>query len=92
MYRRQFENTTFTQWVPETDKIKASHPQGKQPERSEVAQRRGPLRKRDAYTAMWVEIQFRGGPAASWLVKARGRTWRFPGHMALHDCLAEVAF
>ncbi len=92
MYRRKLENTTFTHWVPETDKIKSVHPQGNQSERSEGASPWRARRARDSYQPMWVEIQFRGGPEASWLVKARGRTFRFPGHMSLHDCLAEVAF
>lgn len=92
MYRRTFENTTFTTWAPEIDRIKMSHPQGRQGEAPSGSGSHRGLRQRDKFKPLWVEIQYRGGPEASWLVKARGQTYRFPGHMCLHDCLAEVAF
>lgn len=91
MYRRQFENTTFTRWSPAVDKITESHPQGKQ--RGEAAPSK-PVRgqrRRDAYKELWIKVQFRGGSEASWLITTRGRTLRFPGHMCLHDVLSEVA-
>lgn len=92
MYRRTFENTTFTTWKPELDKIRDVAPAGEA--QREARSRFGPrgLRKRDSYKPIWIEVQFRGGAEANWVIKARGRTFRFPGHMCLHDCLAEVAF
>jgi hypothetical protein len=92
MYRRRFENTTFTRWDVMTDKIKAAPPGGDQPERSEVQSGFRNLRKRDSYEPLWIEVRYRGGPEASWLIRARGRTYRYPGHLCLHDVLAEVAF
>jgi hypothetical protein len=90
VYRRSFENTTFTRWVPETDKIKPATRQGTQSERSEGAKPYRARRQRDMYKSIWIEVRFRGGPEASWLITARGRTWRYPGHMALHDCLSDA--
>lgn len=92
MYRRRFENTTFTQWDPEVDRIKAPAPAGDRAAEGRSVQPLRPARKRDSYKPLWIEVQFRGGPEASWLIRARGRNIRFPGHMCLHDCLAEVAF
>ena len=92
MYRRRFENTTFTRWVPETDIMRASPDKGT----STAADRRPPggrRRKRAiSYDPLTIVVQYRGGPEASWLVTARGRAFRFPGHMCLQDVLAKVVF
>lgn len=45
------------------------------------------LRERDAHIPMTIEVRYRGGPEASWLIGYRGRTKRFPGHLHLHDVL-----
>jgi hypothetical protein len=92
MYRRQFENTTFTRWVPGIDIVKEAPAQGEA-----AADRRPPggtrsRKRRDKYERFTIEVQFRGGPEANWLVTARGRSWRFPGHQCLHDVLAAVVF
>lgn len=50
-----------------------------------------PLRARDAHLPMQVTVQFRGGPEASWLITYRGRSHRFPGHLALHDVLMSLS-
>jgi hypothetical protein len=92
MYRRTFENTTFTQWHPETDKISAAPAQGTSTAPEGV--RPGGKRKwsRDRYEPLNIEVRYRGGPEASWLITARGVSWRFPGHLSLHDSLAAVVF
>ena len=87
MYLRRFENTTFTQWTPVIDKLKAAPAKGtstapKGPQ-ARIPTRRGP----DKYKWISIEVRYNGGPEASWLVRARGVTWRFPGHMCLHDVL-----
>lgn len=91
MYRRQFENATFTRWSPEVDMVKAAPAQGEG-----AADRRPPgnraAKRRDKYEELQIAVRFRGGPEASWLVTARGRSWRFPGHMCLHDVLAAVVW
>lgn len=92
MYRRTFENTTFTTWKPEVDKIRDVAPAGEGVRSSNQEFARRTLRKRDSYKELWIKVQFRGGPEASWIVSARGVTYRYPGHMCLHDVLAEVAF
>lgn len=35
-------------------------------------------------------VRYRGGPEAWFEVKARGRSWRFPGVTALYDALVTV--
>jgi len=39
---------------------------------------------------MGVTISYRGGPEAWWQIEARGRVWRRPGCLALHDVLQEI--
>jgi hypothetical protein len=45
-------------------------------------------RKRDAHKPLTVTVQYRGGPSASWLIRYRGLTHRFEGHLAIHDVLS----
>lgn len=92
MYRRQFENTTFTRWCPELDIVKAAPAQGKHSPEGSTLPPGGRRRRRDSYEKLVITVQFRGGPEASWLVTARNRTWRFAGHLCLHDALAAVVF
>lgn len=40
---------------------------------------------------MTVTVRYRGGAEAWYEVKARGRTWRFPGHVALHDAFDRIS-
>jgi hypothetical protein len=35
-------------------------------------------------------VTYRGGAEAWWSIKARGRVWRRPGTLALHDVLQDV--
>jgi hypothetical protein len=35
-------------------------------------------------------VSYRGGPECWWEIDARGRTWRFPGSLALHDVLVVI--
>lgn len=37
-----------------------------------------------------ITVLYRGGPEAWYEIRARGTAGRFPGHVALHDALAEV--
>jgi hypothetical protein len=50
-----------------------------------------PLRQRDQHKPLAITVRFRGGPEASWLVDYRGRTWRLPGHLSLHDALSALS-
>lgn len=44
-------------------------------------------RPRDPSKPLGVEFRYRGGPEASYDVRFRGRTWRFPGHIMMIDVL-----
>jgi len=37
-----------------------------------------------------ITVHYRGGSEAWWELKARGRTWRRPGSLCLHDVLADI--
>lgn len=49
-----------------------------------------PLRARDPRKPIYIELAYRGGSVAWWEVKARGRTWRFPGYTAIADVMQRV--
>lgn len=62
-----------------------------QPERSEDRKallRR--LRQREMRKPLEISVRYRGGPECWWEIVARGRVWRFPGYVSLHDALAHV--
>lgn len=44
----------------------------------------------DCRTPLTLTVKYRSGPEAWWEVKARGRVFRFPGHVAIHDVMREV--
>lgn len=48
------------------------------------------LRRRDSKRPIWISVQYRGGAEDSWLVNARDRVRRFPGHMCLSDVMREI--
>lgn len=48
------------------------------------------LRSRDPRQPITLQLQYLGGSEATWVVTARGRTWRAAGHLALHDVMATV--
>lgn len=48
-------------------------------------------RRRDSHKPMTIEIRYRGGPEASWLIAYRGVVRRFAGHQALHDVLSYLS-
>lgn len=57
-------------------------------ERSESFRLR--LAAREARRPLQVTVRYRGGPEAWWELSSRGRSWRFPGHVALHDVLLYI--
>lgn len=59
-----------------------SAPAGDAEERSDF---RHAVRARDSYRPLNVDVQYRGGPEASFSIRYRGRTWRFPGYTAMID-------
>lgn len=92
MYVRKINDSPSTTWLPKVDILREAPAQG-----DTAADRRPPggsraMKKRDSYAPMQIEVRFRGGAEASWLITARGRTWRVPGHVCVHDALAAVVF
>jgi hypothetical protein len=54
--------------------------------------RRAPkLRSRRAQVPLTITVRYRGGPEASWLIDYRGRSWRVPGHLSVHDALSALS-
>ena len=49
------------------------------------------LRSRRAQSPLTVQVQYRGWPECSWLISYRGTSWRFAGHLALHDVLQSLS-
>jgi len=48
------------------------------------------LAQRQLRKPLDVQVRYRGGPECWWELKARGRVWRFPGHVCLHDALTFI--
>jgi hypothetical protein len=45
---------------------------------------------RDGRKPITIEVTYEGGRTARWKVRARGRTWHFPGVMAIHDVMGTI--
>lgn len=75
-------------WVPRTDKMRSGGAAGKGVP-SKTAPFRG-IDRRDWAQPITIQLRFRGGAEAWWLVEARGRRQAFPGHMSIHDVMAVV--
>jgi hypothetical protein len=50
-----------------------------------------PLRRRDAHKPLTIVVRYHGGSCASWVIQYRGRSYRFEGHLALHDVLSSLS-
>ena len=48
------------------------------------------ISRRDWAEPLTIQVRYRGGAEAWWLVEARGRRQAFPGHLSLHDVMAVV--
>lgn len=46
-----------------------------------------PLARRNRREPLTLSVKYRGGAEAWYEIKARGRTYRVPGHRALHDVM-----
>lgn len=74
-----------TTWVWKRVKMER-RPQGP----SNTAARRAsspPLAARSPREPLTVTVVYRGGPECWWEVRGRGRVYRVPGHVALHDLM-----
>jgi hypothetical protein len=55
-----------------------------------AAAKRPPLTNRDLRTVQTLVVKYRGGAEAWWEIKARGRIYRMPGWVALHDAMVSI--
>lgn len=60
------------------------------PEGHRDSTRRVPLAPRNDRIPLTVVVKYRGGAEAYWELRARGRVYRLPGHMYLHDAMTVV--
>jgi hypothetical protein len=85
---RENTSSASTTWAWRQVKIKphasATHDSAKRLSRASFVNRID-LRK-----PVKVTVRFRGGPECWWELQARGRTYRRPGSLALHDVLREI--
>lgn len=88
MVQPQDENTrsSSTRWAWKRVRI----PPSPEAPSSAVAKRPPPLGTWDPRTPLTVTITYRGGPEAWYELKARGRRWRRPGSLSLHDVMMEL--
>lgn len=49
-----------------------------------------PLAPRSPREPLTLTVRLRGGPECWWEIKARGRTYRYPGTLSLHDVLTWI--
>lgn len=82
----QYEHRESTTWVWERRRIE-QRPKGPS---STSSERRPRLSRREAREPVTLTIRYRGGSEAWWEVKGRGRSWRFPGYLAIHDVMKVV--
>jgi hypothetical protein len=87
MAQREHE-PTFASTTWEWKRVKIDPPLAAPPKQSPKAAAR--LARRAAREPTTLTIRYRGGAEAWWEVKARGRSWRVPGHVALHDVMRMV--
>lgn len=71
-------------------KVKISRPAGGQDHSAPQARRWRHLPKWDRRRRLTITVKYRGGPECWYEVSARGSMGRFPGHVALHDAVAEI--
>lgn len=77
-----------TRW--EWKLCKVSGPPSGQQQQPPKASSSGVLPSRALREPTTLTVRYRGGPEAWWEVKARGKTYRLPGHLCLHDALSKV--
>lgn len=70
-------------------KVKMASPPGG--DRSSASASSPRLRLRNPRKPLVITVTYAGGQECSWLIRYRGRIWRFAGHLALHDVLASLS-
>lgn len=77
-----------TRWVTKLCRVPA--PAEGQQQQSPEASSQSPRRSWNPREPLTTTVRYRSGPECWYEVKARGRTYRFPGHTALHDAMAVI--
>lgn len=85
---KSYTRSSSTDWEWKLCKIAGPRP-GKASTRS-AAQGSTRRARRDERKPLHIEVAYRGGPEAMWILRARGHEWKLPGHRALHDALLDV--
>lgn len=49
-----------------------------------------PVSRRNPRESLTVTVRYRGGAECWWQVEARGRVWRTPGVIAIHDVMTWI--
>lgn len=83
-----YTRSPSTNW--EFRKVKIAGPRQGNAQRERSEPRSFRVGRRDERKPLSVEIRYVGGPEAHWVVKARGGSWKVPGHRCLHDALLDV--
>lgn len=81
-------SSSSTTWVSKPDRMRRSRREGQQ----DGAQLPSflSLGRRNARDSLTIQVRYRGGSEAWWLVEARGTRQAFPGHMCIHDVMTQV--
>lgn len=81
-------SSSSTTWYSRPDRMSAAARQGQQ--NGPKAPKFSSLRKRDPREPLTIQVRYRGGSEAWWLVEARGTRQAFPGHLSIHDVMQRV--
>nr|CRY96840.1 hypothetical protein [uncultured prokaryote] len=77
-----------TTW--EWRRVKIDPPLAAPTRKAAAGARRAPLSHWPSRTALTITVRYRGGAECWYEVKGRGRRWRVPGVLALHDVMEAV--
>lgn len=90
MTNRQAIVHTFPSTTWEYRKVKLAGPRPGKAQRRSASEGTFRVGRRDERKPLCVEVSYRGGPEAVWVLRSRGHEWRVSGAQALHDVLLGV--
>ena len=84
----QNSSSSSTTWVAKPDRMRRSRREGQQdgPKAPSFLS----LGRRNPKDRLTIQVKYRGGSEAWWLIEARGTRQAFPGHMCVHDVMSAV--
>lgn len=77
-----------THW--EWKKVRVTEPPQGRRAQPPQASSQSPLSRRNARDPLTITVKYRGGAEAYWEVRARGRVFRRPGWLCIHDLMSEI--